>query len=60
MADFIRPKQSTFEEEIGVVPKSTPKQRVKTLSGIFEPVDIVIDIKSEPKDVVAINTEPLD
>ena len=56
MADFIRPKRRTFEEEIGVVAKSIIKPRGETLSVKSEPVNI----KSEPLDVVAIKTDPLD
>ena len=56
MSDFIRPKQRTFEKEIGVIAKSLSQQRVEMLSVKSEPVDI----KSEPLDVVAIKTEPLD
>ena len=59
MSDFIRPKRQTFEEEMGVIFKSTAKPRVETSSVKSEPVDVV-DIKSEPRDVVAFKTEPLD
>ena len=56
MADFIRPKQRTFEDDISLVAKSIRKPRVETLSVKSEQVDIM----SEPLDVVAINPEPLD
>ena len=56
MADFIRPKRRKFEEYIGVVAMWISKQRVETLSVKSE----LVDIKSEPHDVVSIKTEPLD
>ena len=56
MSDFIRPKRKTFEEKINVIAKSISKPQVESLSVKAE----LVDIKSEPLDVDAIKTEPLD
>ena len=55
MSDFIQLNRQTFEEEIGFIGMSTAKPRDETSSVKSEPV-IVVDIKSEPRDLVAINT----
>ena len=67
MEDFIKPKRLSFAEEIGVTSNSTGKKL--DVTSIYPQVGKLMEIKSEPIDVtaiqsqvdnVAINTSPAD